>query len=163
MVLATRTSRGEGWDPVGNTVVSLWCYAKSLQSCPTLWDPIDGGPVGSSVPGILQARTLEWVAISFSSAWKWKMKVKSLIMPDSERPHGLQPTRLFRPWDFPGKSTGVGCHCLLPYLFTSLPKSLTSREADHTLVTWLCMHWWRGWSCTDHVAYENFFGKMFDK
>src|SRR5574337_952469 len=48
------------------------------------------------------------------------------VVPDSERPHGLQPTRLFRPWDFPGKSTGVGCHCLLPHLFTSLPKSLTS-------------------------------------
>ena len=52
--------------------------AKSLQSCPTLWDPIDGSPPGSHVPGILQARTLEWVAISFSNAWKWKMKVKSL-------------------------------------------------------------------------------------
>ena len=42
--------------------------AKSLQSCPTLWDPIDGSPPGSPVPGILQARTLEWVAISFSNA-----------------------------------------------------------------------------------------------
>ena len=52
--------------------------AKSLQSCPTLCDPIDGGPTGSSVPGILQARILEWVAISFSNAWKWKVKVKSL-------------------------------------------------------------------------------------
>ena len=52
--------------------------AKSLQSCPTLWDPIDGSPPGSSVPGILQVRTLEWVAISFSNAWKWKGKVKSL-------------------------------------------------------------------------------------
>ena len=52
--------------------------AKSLQSCPTLCDPIDGGPPGSPVPGILQARTLEWVAISFSNAWKWKVKVKSL-------------------------------------------------------------------------------------
>ena len=52
--------------------------AKSLQSCPTLWDPIDGSPPGSPVPGILQARTLEWVAISFSNAWKWKGKVKSL-------------------------------------------------------------------------------------
>ena len=57
--------------------------AKSLQSCPTLCDPRDGSPPGSPVPGILQARTLEWVAISF------------------------------HPWDFPGKSTGVGCHCLL--------------------------------------------------
>ena len=52
--------------------------AKSLQSCPTLCDSIDSSPPGSAVPGILQARTLEWVAISFSSAWKWKVKVKSL-------------------------------------------------------------------------------------
>ena len=52
--------------------------AKSLQSCPTLCDPIDGSPPGSSIPGILQARTLEWVAISFSNAWKWKLKVKLL-------------------------------------------------------------------------------------
>ena len=52
--------------------------AKSLQSCPTLCNPIDGSPPGSSVPGILQARTLEWVAISFSNVWKWKVKGKSL-------------------------------------------------------------------------------------
>ena len=52
--------------------------AKSLQLCPTLCDPIDCSPWGSPVPGILQARTLEWAAISFSNAWKWKVKVKSL-------------------------------------------------------------------------------------
>ena len=52
--------------------------AKLLQSCPTLCDPIDGSPPGSPVPGILQAGTLEWVAISFSNAWKWKVKGKSL-------------------------------------------------------------------------------------
>ena len=52
--------------------------AKSIQLCPTLCDPIDGSPPGSPVPGILQARTLKWVAISFSNAWKWKVKVKSL-------------------------------------------------------------------------------------
>ena len=52
--------------------------AKSLQSCPTLCDPIDGSPPGSPIPGILQARTLEWVAVSFSNPWKWKVKVKSL-------------------------------------------------------------------------------------
>ena len=52
--------------------------AKSLQACPTLCDPIDGSPLGSSIPGILQARTLEWVAISFSNARKWEVKVKSL-------------------------------------------------------------------------------------
>ena len=79
--------------------------AKSLQSCPTLCDSIDGSPPGSPVPGILQARTLEWVAISFSKAWEWKVKVK--------QPHDQQLTRLLHPWDFPGKSTGVGSHCLL--------------------------------------------------
>ena len=52
--------------------------AKSLQSCPTLCDPMDCSPPGSPVPGILQTRALEWVAISFSNAWKWKVKVKSL-------------------------------------------------------------------------------------
>ena len=52
--------------------------AKSLQSCPTLCDPIEGSPPGSPILGSLQARTLEWVAISFSNAWKWKVKVKSL-------------------------------------------------------------------------------------
>ena len=52
--------------------------AKLLQSCPTLCDLIDGSPPGSPVPGILQARTLEWVAISFSNVWQWKVKVKSL-------------------------------------------------------------------------------------
>ena len=66
---------------------SEWCApcppaataaAKSLQSCTTLCDLIDGSPPGSPIPGILKARTLEWVAISFSNAWKWKVKVKSL-------------------------------------------------------------------------------------
>ena len=83
--------------------------AKSLQSCPTLRDPRDGSPPGSPVPGTLQARTLEWVAISSSNAWKWSRSVVS----DSQRPHGPQPTRLLRPWDSLGKGTGVGCHCLL--------------------------------------------------
>ena len=135
--------------------------AKSLQSCPTLCNPTDSSPLGSPIPGILQARTLEWIAISFSNAWKWKVKGKSLssvrlfvtpwtavyqaspfmgfsrqeywsgpsfpspmqerkkwkwsrsVMSDSSWPHGLQSTRLLRPWEFPGKSTGVGCHCLL--------------------------------------------------
>ena len=52
--------------------------AKSLQLCPTLCDPIDSSLPGSSIPGILQARTLEWFAISLSNAWKWKVKVKLL-------------------------------------------------------------------------------------
>ena len=57
---------------------SLLLLLLTLQSCPSLCDPIDSSPPSSPVPGILQARTLEWVAISFSSAWKWKVKVKSL-------------------------------------------------------------------------------------
>ena len=96
------------WGNSGNSV-RLYFAAKSLQSCPTLCNPIDGSPSGSTVPGILQARTLEWVAISFSNAWQWKVKVKSLSHVRLFSTHGLQPTRLLRPWDFPGKSTGVGC------------------------------------------------------
>ena len=63
--------------------------AKSLQSCPILCDPIDGSPPVSPVPGILQARTLEWVAISSSNAWKWKGKVKSLSYVWLFATHGL--------------------------------------------------------------------------
>ena len=59
------------------TYLSMSAAAKSLQSCLTLCDPIDGSPPGSPIPGILQARVLEWVAIAFSNAWKWKVKVKS--------------------------------------------------------------------------------------
>ena len=64
-----------------HTPFPIWNHhaaaAKLLQSCPTLCNPIDSSPPGSPVPGILQERTLEWVALSFSSAWKWKAKVKS--------------------------------------------------------------------------------------
>ena len=73
-------SRQEYWSwlpfpPLGTYAAAA---AKLLQSCPTLCNPIDGSPPDFPVPGILQARTLEWVAISFSNAWKWKVKVKSL-------------------------------------------------------------------------------------
>ena len=65
--------------PLNQSLIqSFAAAAKLLQSCPTLFDPIDGSPPGSPIPGILQARTLEWVAISFSNAWKWTVKVKSL-------------------------------------------------------------------------------------
>ena len=86
---------------------------KSLQSCPTLCDPIDGSPPGSAVPRILQARTMEWVAISFSNAWKWKVKVKLLshvwLLATPRTAAYQAPPSM----DFPGKSTGVGCHRLL--------------------------------------------------
>ena len=74
--------------------------AKSLHSCVTLCDPIDGSPPGCAVPGILQARTLEWVAISFSNAWKWKVKVKSLshdpmdCSPPGSSIHGIFQARV---------------------------------------------------------------------
>ena len=124
------TWHSSSWPSCVHAATALWrwccsswpelqdCCAKSLQSCLTLWDPIDGGPPGFPIPGILQARTLEWVAISFSNAWKWKVKVKSLsrvrllVIPWTTAHQGL------RPWDFPGKSTGVGCHFLLQLLFT---------------------------------------------
>ena len=64
------------WEKANRTGAAA--AARSRQSCPTLCDPIDGSPPGSPVPGILQARTLEWTAISFSSAWKWKVKAKLL-------------------------------------------------------------------------------------
>ena len=66
------------WPPPWTSSFAAATAAKSLQLCPTLCDPRDGSPPGSATPGILQARTLEWVAISFSSAWKWKVKGKSL-------------------------------------------------------------------------------------
>ena len=86
--------------------------AKSLQSCPTLWDPIDGSPLASSSLGF--SRQEHWSGLPFpppmheSEKWKWSHS----DMSDSLWSHGLQPTRLLHPWDFPGKSTGVGCHCL---------------------------------------------------
>ena len=69
------------WQRVGQDrtdTAAAAAAANSLQSCPTLCHPTDGSPPGSPVPGILQARTLEWVAISFFNVWKWKVKVKSL-------------------------------------------------------------------------------------
>ena len=78
-----------------------------------LCDPIDSSLPGYPVPGILQARTLEWVAISFSNAWKWKVKVKSLNCVRLLATPWMQPTRLLCPWDSPGKNTGVGCHFFL--------------------------------------------------
>ena len=87
--------------------------AKSLQSCPTLGDPIDGSPPGS--PSLGFSRQDHWSGLPCpspmheSEKWKWSRSVVS----NSWQPYGLQPTRLLHPWDFPGKSTGVGCHCLL--------------------------------------------------
>ena len=90
--------------------------AKSLQSCPTLCDPIDGSPPGSPVPGILQAGTLEWFAISFSNAWKWKVKVKSLSLV---RLHVTPWTAAYQAppsMGFSRQEYWSGLHCLLRYI-----------------------------------------------
>ena len=86
--------------------------AKSLQSCPTLCDPIDSSPSGSPIPGILQERTLEWVAISFSNAWKWKVKVKSLsrvrlLATPWTAAHQAPPSMGFFRQEY-----WSGCHCV---------------------------------------------------
>ena len=94
-------------------LMSAAAAAKSLQSCRTLCDPRDGSPPGS--PSLGFSRQEHWSGLPFPSPMheseKWKRSHP--VMSDSSRPHGLQPTRLLRPWDFPSKSTGVGCHCLL--------------------------------------------------
>ena len=74
----THSSNVTVLDVEGKQFLAAAAAAKSLQLCLTLCDPINGSPPGFPIPGILQARTLEWVAISFSNAWKWKVKVKSL-------------------------------------------------------------------------------------
>ena len=102
--------------------------AKSLQSCPTLCSPIDGSPPGSPFPGILQARTLEWVAIAFS-AWKWKWSLS--VVSDSSQPHGLQPTRLLCPWDFPGKSAREPL-----FVWQLVKSSIRTHWRDHAPKQW---------------------------
>ena len=96
---------------------NLPAAAKSLQSCPTLCDPIDGSPPGSPIPGF--SRQEHWSGLPFPSpvrgGEKWQRSRS--VVSDSLWPHGLQPTRLLRPWDVPGKSTGVGYHCLLQKTF----------------------------------------------
>ena len=99
--------------------------AKSLQSCPTVCDSIDGSPSGS--PSLGFSRQEHWSGLPFPSPMQESEKWKGIrsVVSDSSRLHGLQPTRLLHPWDFPGKSTGVGCHCLLQYpIFFRFPSHL---------------------------------------
>ena len=111
----------------------LWAAAaKSLQLCLTLWNPIDSSPPGSAVPRILQARTLEWVAISFSSAWKWKVKVKS-----------LSHVRLFEtPWTvaYPGSSVhGIFQARVLEWIAIAFSVSrftFVQMDIQHHLLKW---------------------------
>ena len=118
-----------------NGISAAAAAVKLLQLCPTLCDPMDGSPPGSPIPGILQARTLEWVAISFSNAWKWKVKVKSLS----------RARLLVTPWtaayqappsiDFPGKSPGVGCH------FNGIEILIKKESSSFTGTYWSIYGW----------------------
>ena len=114
--------------------VAAAAAAKSLQSCLTLCDPINGSPPGSPVPGILQARTLEWVAISFSNAGKWKVKVKS-----------LSRVQLFvTPWTAAYRaplSMGFSRQeywswVLEPLIFSNFPRTLTHLASDPQKTIW---------------------------
>ena len=129
--------------------------AESLQSCPTLCDPTDGSPPGSPISGILQARTLEWVAISFSNAWQWKVKVKSLShVPLFTTPwtaaHQAPPSM-----GFSRQEDWMGCHCLLrlthyyliliPFIsgnqgyLAILPLSVSLPFPSVTVYGWFCL------------------------
>ena len=149
--------------------ISLWLFPLlKNKSCPTLCDPRDGSPPGSSIPRILQARTLEWVAISFSNAWKWKVKVKSLSRVQPSATHGLQPTRLLCPWDFPGKNKASSQISLLPTsrvnsrMSSTYNKTSTLGEAhgkQHPglhiwmhMLSYLC--YWHCWSDALWAVYE---------
>ena len=123
--------------------------AKSLQSCPTLCDPIDDTPPGSPVPGILQARTLEWVAISFSNTWKWKVKVKSLShMPstDFSSKHRTKTKCLL-----PSKSLNINGNQFSQavtrlYCWEANYPKLNGLRWWHTFSSWSCHFaraWWR--------------------
>ena len=121
--------------------------AKSLQSCLTLCNPIDGSPPGSPVPGILQARTLEWVAISFSNAWKWKVKVKSLSRVRlSATPwtaaHQASPSMGFSRQEY---WSGVPLHSpneILVYTYSTCPNErslLISNTGEAVARNWYCV------------------------
>ena len=108
---------GHDWATSLSLSTTAAAAAKLLQSCPTLCDPIDSSPPGSSIHGILQARTLEWVAISFSNAWKWKGKVKL-----------LSRVRLSNPMDcsLPGSSVhGIFQASVLEWGATAFSRSTT--------------------------------------
>ena len=108
--------------------------AKSLQLCPTLCDPIDGSPPGSPVPGVLQARILKWVAISFFNAWKWKVKVNSfsrvqLLVTPWTAAYQAPPSMGFSRQEY---WSGVPSPSLMLYIFV-FSKEWEIHELEHNL------------------------------
>ena len=108
-----------------SAVAAAAAAAKLLQLCPTLCDPIDGSPSKSPVPGILQARVPEWVVLSFSNAWKWKVKMKLLSHVWLFSTPWTVAHQLLSLWNFPGKNPGVGCHSLLQGTFLTRGSNLS--------------------------------------
>ena len=115
---------------------------KSLQSCPILCDPRDGSPPGSPVPGILQATTMEWFDISFPNAWKWKVKVKSLICV----------WLLATPWTAAYQAPpSMGFSSQEYWSGMSLPSPFHKRSVCNCVVVWTCFgiaflwHWNENW------------------
>ena len=117
--------------------LSTAAAAKSLQSCPTLCDPIDGSPPGSPVPGIFQARTLEWIALSFSNAWKWKVKVKSLSRVRLLATPWTTAYQAPRSMGFSRQEYWSGVPLLSPSLSTAVYQSLTQSLYQHIFVKWI--------------------------
>ena len=143
-----------GMDKCGTYIKWNICCYLVAKSCPTLCDPMDYSFPVSSVHGIFQARILEWLPFPspgdlpnpgiklvspelsggfFTAELPRKLTIEycccsvASVVSDSVRPHGRQPTRLLRPWDFPGKNTGVGCHCLLRS-FIYFPQRLRGKD-----------------------------------
>ena len=138
---------------------SAAAVAKSLQSCPTVCDPIDGSPPGSAIPGILQARTLEWAAISFSNAWKWKVKVKSLS----------RVWLLATPWTAAYQAPPSMGFSRQEY-WSGLPlpspmlQSMGSQRVGHDLVTEQQQQqffWWKRYSNDGHLGWKFFVVEAF--
>ena len=110
--------------------------AASIQSCPTLCDPIDGSPPGSR-PWDSPGKNIGVGCHCLLQCMKVKSESEvAQSCLDLYRPHGLQPTRLLRPWDFPGKSTGVGCHCLLRYITIGCHISVVSLKLQAFHLSW---------------------------
>jgi len=142
--------------------------AKSLQSCPTLCDPVDGSPPGSPVPGILQARILEWGAISFSNAWKWKVKVKSLsrarlLATPWTAAHQAPPSMGFSRQEYwSGVPLAQSCPTLCDPMDCSLQGSSIHGIFQARVLGWVTISFSRGssrpmdWTRVSHVVGRHF-------
>ena len=148
------------------SLLLLLSHFSHVRLCATPWTAAHQAPLSLGF-----SRQEHWSGLPFpspmheSEKWKWSRSVVS----DSQRLHGLQPTRLLRPWDFPGKSTGVGCHCLQPCLTLcdpmgcSLPGSSTHRILQARILEWVAMPSSKGSSRhrdQTWVSYVPCFGKQ---